>query len=184
MAEFAYNNAKNASTSYTFFKLHCGYHPQVFDKENLNPCSQLKTAKEPSFKLRNLIAACQQYFHHVQELQKQAYNKVVKPRSYDSTHKVWPNSKHLKTKRNRKLEVKFLGPFRTLHLIGKQAYKLKLLKKLKIHNVFHVSVLEQNTPKKRQVNDMQLEFEASNQKEYKFDGIWNSAVYAKKSTIG
>ena len=27
MAEFAYNNAKNASTGFTPFKLNCGYHP-------------------------------------------------------------------------------------------------------------------------------------------------------------
>ena len=29
MAEFAYNNAKNASTGYTPFKLNCGYHPRM-----------------------------------------------------------------------------------------------------------------------------------------------------------
>ena len=27
MAEFAYNNAKNASTGFTLFELNCGYHP-------------------------------------------------------------------------------------------------------------------------------------------------------------
>ena len=44
-------------------------------------------------------------------------------------------------------------------------------------------MLEQNTTKKRQVNDKQpdFEFEAGNNKEYKIDGIWDSAVYAKKS---
>ena len=31
---------------------------------------------------------------------------------------------------------------------------------------------------------MQLEFEAGNDKEYKVNGIWDSAVYAKKSTTG
>ena len=37
MAEFAYNNAKNASTGYTPFKLNCGYYPWVSYKEDLNP---------------------------------------------------------------------------------------------------------------------------------------------------
>ena len=37
--------------------------------------------------------------------------------------------------------------------------------------------------KKEQVNDMQLEFEIGDNKEYKVNGIWNNAVYAKKSTI-
>ena len=81
------------------------------------------------------------------------------------------------------MEAKFLGFFRVLHPMGKQIYKLKLPKKWKIHDVFHVSLLEQNTTKKGQVNDTQLnfEFKAGNNKEYKVDGIQDSTIYAKKS---
>ena len=129
MAKFAYNNAKNASTDFTPFELNCGYHPRVSYKEDLNPRSKSKTAKKLSFELRNLMAACQQNLHHAQELQKQAHNKDVKPQSYIPGDKVWLNSKYLKTKRNRKLEAKFFGPFQVLHLVGKQAYKLELPKK-------------------------------------------------------
>ena len=50
--------------------------------------------------------------------------------------------------------------------------------------MFHVLLLEQNTTKKRQVNDMQLEFEAGDNKEYEVNGIWDSAVYAKESITG
>ena len=49
------------------------------------------------------------------------------------------------------LEAKFIGPFRVLHPVRKQAYKLKLLKKWRIHAVFHVLLLEQNTIKKGRV---------------------------------
>ena len=38
MAEFAYNNAKNASTDYTPFNLNCRYYSQVFYKEDFDPC--------------------------------------------------------------------------------------------------------------------------------------------------
>ena len=48
ITEFAYNNAKNASTGFTPFKLKCGYHPQVSYKEDLNSCSKSKTAEELS----------------------------------------------------------------------------------------------------------------------------------------
>ena len=34
------------------------------------------------------------------------------------------------------------------------------------------------------MNDMQLEFEAGDDKEYEVDGIWDSAVYAKELAIG
>ena len=68
-----------------------------------------------------------------------------------------------------------------LYPVGKQAYKLELPKKWRIHDVFYVLLLEQDTTKKGRVNDMQLEFEAGNNKEYEVDGIWYSAVYARKS---
>ena len=57
MAEFAYNNAKHASTGYTSFELNCGYHLCVSYREDLNPCSRSKAADELTKKLRNLIAA-------------------------------------------------------------------------------------------------------------------------------
>ena len=107
MAEFAYNNAKNTSTSYMLFELNCGYHPWVFYEKNLDSRSQSKIAKELSSELQNLMAACQQNLHHAQELQKQAYNKDVKPQSYAPSDKVWLSSKYFKTKRNCKLEAKF-----------------------------------------------------------------------------
>ncbi len=39
IAEFAYNNAKNASTSHTLLELNYGFHPQIFYKENVDLCS-------------------------------------------------------------------------------------------------------------------------------------------------
>ena len=58
IAEFAYNNAKNASTGYTPFELNCGYHLWVSYKEDLNLRSQSKTAEKLSSELRNLMVAC------------------------------------------------------------------------------------------------------------------------------
>ena len=55
MAEFAYNNAKNASTGYTPFELNYGYHLSVSYKENLDFRSKLRTAEELSFKLQKLM---------------------------------------------------------------------------------------------------------------------------------
>ena len=64
MAEFAYNNAKNASTGYTPFELNYGYHPWVSYKEDLNPRLQSKIAEELSSELRNLMAACQENLYY------------------------------------------------------------------------------------------------------------------------
>ena len=154
MAKFAYNNAKNANTGHIPFKLNCRYHPCISYKKDLDPRSKSKTAEELSFELRNLIAVCQQKLHHAQELEKQAYDKGVKLWSYALSNKIWLSSKHLRTKWNHKLEAQFFGPFWVLHPVSKQAYKLELLKKWKIHDIFHVSLLEKDTTKKEQMNDM------------------------------
>ena len=59
MAEFAYNNAKNASTGFTPFELNCGYHPRVSYEEDLDPRSKSRTAEELSSELRELMTVCQ-----------------------------------------------------------------------------------------------------------------------------
>ena len=72
-----------------------------------------------------------------------------------------------------------------LHPIGKQAYKLELLKKCKIHDIFHVSLLEQDTTRKEQVDDENaMELDVDNSKKYKVEAIWDSAVYTRESESG
>ena len=188
MAEFAYNNAKHASTGYTPFELNCRYHPRVSYKEDVDPRSRSKAADELTEELRTLMAACRENLQHAQELQKRAHDKGTKPRSYAPGEKVWLNSKYIKTKRNWKLEAKFFVPFRVLHPVGSQAYKLELPKQWRIHDVFYVSLLEQDTTKKGRVDEKtaeQLEFEAGgDNKEYEVEGIHDSAVYARESETG
>ena len=172
MAKFAYNNAKNISTSYTPFGLNCGYHSCVSYKEDIDPCSKSKPVNDLASDLRKLMAIYWENLQHAPDLQKRAYDKGTKPRSYVPNDKVWLNSKYIKTKQNRKLEAKFFGPFRVLYLVGKQAYKLKLLKKERIYNVFHVSLLEQDITRKGRVDENMTKFEAgSDDKDYKVDAI-------------
>ena len=113
---------------------------------------------------------CHKNFYHAQKLPKQTHNKDTKPRSYAPGDKVWFN---IKTKQNEKLEAKFFGPFRVLHPVSKQAYKLELSKKWRIHDVFYISLLEQNTTRKGRIdeNATQLEFKANDNKEYKVKSI-------------
>ena len=91
------------------------------------------------------------------------------------------NNKYIKIKQNQKLKAKFFKLFWVLHLIGKQAYKLKLPKKWRIHNGFHVSLLEQETTKKERVDENMTEFKAGNSKKYKVEVIQDSTVYINKA---
>ena len=75
MVKFAHNNAKNASTSHTPFKLNYGYYPKVFFKEDVDPCSKSRSANKLAKELKELIEVCCQNLLHAQELQKRAYDK-------------------------------------------------------------------------------------------------------------
>ena len=185
MAEFAYNNAKNASTNHMPFEFNCDYYPRMSYEENVDLRSQSKSADKLSAELKELLILCRENLHHVQELQKRGYNKGVKPRSYVPGNKVWLNSKYTKTKHNQKLEAKFFGPFRVLYPVGKQEYKLELPKKWRIHDVFHVSLLKQDTTRKRRVDNENVELDAGDKNgEYEVEAIWDSEVYARESESG
>ncbi len=68
MAEFAYNNAKNASTGHTPFELNCGYHPRVSFEEDVDPRARSRSANELAEELRELMEVCCQNLLHAQEL--------------------------------------------------------------------------------------------------------------------
>ncbi len=95
MAEFAYNNAKNASTGHTSFKLNCGYYPKVFFEEDVDPHSRSHSTNELAEELRELMEVCCQNLFHIQELQKKAHDKAVKSHSYAPGEKLWLNSKYI-----------------------------------------------------------------------------------------
>ena len=64
MAKVAYNNAKNASTSYMPFKLNCGYHLQVCYEKDIDPHSKSKSADKLSAKLQELITISRKNLHY------------------------------------------------------------------------------------------------------------------------
>lgn len=55
MAEFVYNNAKNASIQYIFFELNYDYYSHVFFEEETDTYFQFKIAKNLTNNPRDLI---------------------------------------------------------------------------------------------------------------------------------
>ena len=68
MTEFAYNNAKNASTSNTLFELNYGYLPQVSFKDDVDSLFRSCSANELAKELKELIDICQQNLLYAQKL--------------------------------------------------------------------------------------------------------------------
>ena len=56
--------------------------------------------------------------------------------------KVRPKKSSLKLGSCAKLAPRYCGPFEILSRMGQVAYQLALLPNLKVHNVFHISVLK------------------------------------------
>jgi hypothetical protein len=85
---------------------------------------------------------------------KSAQNQQAK--YYDAKHKriefsvgdkVWLLAPNIRTERpSKKLDWKRLGPFTISYRVGVQAYHLQLPASMKIHPVFHVSLLEPYKP--------------------------------------
>ena len=64
MAEFAYNNTKNASTGHIPFELNCSYQPRVFFKEDVDSRSKSRFANKLAEELRKLIEVYYQNLFH------------------------------------------------------------------------------------------------------------------------
>lgn len=115
--------------------------------EDINSYLKLKTANKFKAKLWELIKTYYKMPYYSQEFQKCAYKKNIKPRIYIFKKNTWLHSKYINIKYNLKLEVKFFKLFHVFYSVKKQVYKLKLLKKWRIYDVFYILFLEQNTIK-------------------------------------
>ena len=92
---------------------------------------------------------------------------------------VMLNGKNIRTKRpTKKLAPKFYGPFKILEKIGTRSYRLELDQRWRIHNVFHVSLLEpyksSSDPQRTQLRPQPEEIEG--EKEFEVERIVRSEV--------
>lgn len=92
--------------------------------------------------------------------------------------------KNIRTKRNRKLEWKQFGPFEVVEKLGSQAYRLAIPKHWRIHDTFHVSLLEGfkgreevPEPSKPSYEAEDIEIEADGENEFFVNAIVDSKIF-------
>ena len=148
LAEFVYNNAQHASTRVSPFFANYGYHPRGTIKmatDSINP-----SAEALADKLRNTHQELRTQIKKAQATYKGNYDRHTKePPTFEVGDKVWLNRKNIRTTRpSQKLDCKRMGPFPILEVVGesKSAYKLELPPQMRIHPVFHVSLLDTHRP--------------------------------------
>lgn len=145
-AEFACNNAPNASTGMSPFKINSGH-------DLLNPYNSI--AKIPDH-----IPATHDFIEQISNATKVAHDALVLAKAtqeknanksrrdvqFEVNDQVLLSSAHIQlasqaTRPSKKLQHRFIGPYRVIQKISPVAYKLDLPETLKIHPVFHVSIL-------------------------------------------
>jgi hypothetical protein len=151
MAEFAVNNAKQASTRTTPFMLNAGQHPLV--PATLTLPSRVPAAREFAEGMREALATAKSCLHAAQDRQKSHADTKRRDVFFAVGEQVLLKTTNIALKRpsggTRKLMPKWIGPFPIQAVVGNpkpgqppRAVRLQLPDSMgAIHPVFHVSLL-------------------------------------------
>jgi len=143
IAEFCYNNTQTGTTRITPFFANYGYHPRFLpDLGTRN--EETPEVSEYVVALRRLPEELRAEIKEAQMSQVEQANKARHPDPVlNPGDKVWLQQKNIRTTRpSNKLDHKQIGPYRVLEKVDSRAYKLDLLATVKIHPIFHISLLE------------------------------------------
>ena len=147
LAEFAYNNAPNATTGITPFFANKGYHPNI----SVSLHQELTSSQARKFvvdleqlhsELRQAIKISQQRY------QVSADARLNPAPDFKVGDQVFVLAKFMKTTRpSKKLSEKYLGPYEIIAQPGTHSFTLRLPESMRaIHPVYHVSMLEPAHP--------------------------------------
>ena len=181
LAEFSYNNSVHSSTQKTPFFANYGFHPRFdFDQMTtpLNP-----TAEKLVLDLQKLHRDVKEQLKAAQENMKKFANiRRISAPLFKPGNLVWLLRKFVKTTRPcDKLDFKKLGPFKVLEQINPVTFRLELPPSMRIHDAFHVSLLEPyETNKLQQQETAPPAIEVNNHLEYEVEEILDSRYIRNK----
>lgn len=147
LAQIAYNQSPTTTTGTSPFYANFGFHPPslVGTMEVLanNPAAAF-TAKQMTVLHENLRL---DLMFVRQQMTRQANTKRIEGPTLKGGDKVYLLRRNIKSnKPSKKLDAVKLGPFKSRGQKGPVSFELGLPKKLRIHPVFHLSLLEPATP--------------------------------------
>lgn len=146
LAEFAMNNTVNSSIGTTPFLMEYGQHPLT--PASLPVASQNTQAFKFVANWEHRVKQVKIMMKAAQHRQKTLFDRNVQDKRFKVGQQVLVSTRHMamkgsKVERRKKLTPKYIGPYPILEEINPVAYKLKLPEHMKLHPVFHVSLLRE-----------------------------------------
>jgi chromodomain-containing protein/p58 integrase-like protein len=147
-AEFAYNNSKQASTGMSPFFLLTGQNPSV-PASLVDPNVEKTNVPNATEHIRHMSSLLKQATENLEVAQRR-YKKYAdtkrRPQTFQIGDKVLLSAKNIALdtqarRPSRKFQPKYIGPYKVIEVISPVNYRLELPHTLKIHPVFHVSLL-------------------------------------------
>jgi hypothetical protein len=142
LAEYAINDSVSPTTGYTPFYLMYGQHPN--SPIDLAIGSAVPDAQATVEAMAELLEHAKIKIREAQLRQSQQANRHRRDYSFKLGDKVYLSTANLRlpSDQTRKLAARFVGPFEVEKVINPVAYRLKLPTTMKVHPVFHVSLLK------------------------------------------
>ncbi|CAJ0962623.1 unnamed protein product [Ranitomeya imitator] len=150
LAEVSYNNSQNATTMVTPFFAILGYHSSIFPRSPVDV--PVPAVEERLTAMRESLEVLKESLTSAQERYKKSADSFPKPAPMIKVgDSVWLSTKNLRLNiSSQKLVQKFIGPFKISSIVSSVACSLKLARNMKVHPVFHVSLLKPVSPNKFQ----------------------------------
>jgi hypothetical protein len=167
LAEFAINNSWQASIQTTPFFLNCGQHPLT--PASIDVDSKMPAAQDFVETMTENLNRAKMCMRQAQDRDAHYANKSRKDVSFAIGSQVRLSTKNFTFKNPvscKKMTPRYMGPFEVLEQLNPVTYRLKLPDSMKIHDVFHVSLLkpyrwdgDRQPPAPQELDDGSLQFE-------------------------
>ena len=177
--QYAYNNSVHATMRQSLFQVMFGEDFQWKDMIQDNKDIKVPLVWKQALNVTVMKQKLEIWVKKAIEAQAKYYNTKHKQQKYNVGDMVFFNSQNIKSTWSfKKLDLKYYSPYKSIAPIGKQAYWLTLTSSMKIHNIFHVLLLELYDTKGKTPPIFSIDVEG--EKEYEVKEILDSCIHYGK----
>ena len=158
----------------------------------VRPAYQQRQAEEAnafSEKMSEIEGLIRDEMRWAQAVYEETTNRSRAPApAYRVGDEVWLDTRHIETRRpSKKLDWKNIGKLRVVQVVSPHAYKLNLPESMKIHPVFHTSLLRPAAPDDLalpgQIQPPPPPVEVNGNPEYLIESIEDSRYFGRNRTV-